>query len=155
MRVELDDHVLIVTPAVPPQPAHVGVTVTNDSAVIEGYTALIRGIDEKWVASEPATLSLFPDESGRIELLITFPREFPAGRHLLIVEVSSRVPGGQFVHEELHVVVEPFSDAALAFDPPVRSVRRRAEFGVAVSNKGNTRIEVALSARDARHATRN
>src|SRR4029077_10233554 len=136
------------------RPVQVGVAVTNTSQVIDGYTARILGVDGEWISCDPMTLSLFPDASGRIVLTITLPGAFPAGRHSLILEVAAVAARDERAHENLDLVVEPVTEASLSVVPPVRSARRRAVFGIAATNEGNTPIELGVAAGGAPPGTR-
>ena len=50
--------------------------------------------------SGPDQLALFPETSGRMQLRVTLPPEFPAGDHTVTVEVTSSVNGNDVAYAD-------------------------------------------------------
>src|SRR4051812_32569837 len=138
MRLELAERTLTLAPGVA---AEVELEVFNTGQVIDGVTARLIGVDDRWVTSQPAQLALFPDTSGRIVLRIALPPEYPAGTHQMTVEVASSVNGAEVQRAPLAVAVQPMARAAVAVVPGVVSGHRRGQFSILCDNEGNRPIE--------------
>ncbi|MDQ1395091.1 MAG: hypothetical protein QOG64_350 [Acidimicrobiaceae bacterium] len=145
MRVELLERSITVAHG---EAAELELEIYNTSEIIDGVSARIIGLDRDWVTSQPAQLALFPDSSGRMTLRIGVPPEFPAGTHTVTVEVTSSVVEGATVHEDLQLIVTPYTEASLLILPAVRSGHRKARFTVLCENTGNLPVELTLGASD-------
>ena len=145
MRVELGAASITVAPG---GAAELTVEVFNERTVIDGVTARVMGLDAQWVKARPGRLALFPDTAGTIELRLTVPEEFPAGTHVVAVEVTSSVDPLDVVVVPLELVVRPATDAFVVVEPGRLVARRDATFTATVENSGNTRLELALVASD-------
>jgi hypothetical protein len=122
--------------------------VTNTSAVIDGISARVLGVDAERVTSRPAVLSLFPDSSGDLTLSIDLPESYPAGTHPLTVALDSHTSGvTELVDVEL--TVAPLPRLEVRPRPAVVRTGRRAHFVLDVGNRGNVPLDVALTAADA------
>jgi hypothetical protein len=121
--------------------------ITNTSAVIDGISARVLGVDAERVTSRPGVLSLFPDSSGELTLSIDLPDSYPAGTHPLTVALDSHTSGStELVDIELSVA--PVPRLALKPRPPVVRTGRRAHFMLDVDNRGNVPLDVALTGAD-------
>jgi hypothetical protein len=149
MRVELADRVYEATPG---QSIEVELEVFNTQPVIDGITARVIGLDPNRVTSHPIQLALLPQTSGRLRLRAHIPPEFPAGRHLITVEVRSAVPDGGVERCDLELNVARAPRASLLADPRAVTSRRRAEFALLCDNVGNTPVVAALTASDPQRA---
>ncbi|HET9076673.1 MAG TPA: carboxypeptidase regulatory-like domain-containing protein [Acidimicrobiales bacterium] len=132
----------------PGQPAVAVVEVTNTLGVIDGVTATAHPGPGLHVGCAPSLLALFPDASGQLTLTLTVDRHFPAGDHLVTVEVSSSVEHAERVQLSLAVSVQPVEAATLTVDPPARRAHRAARYRVTCANDGNTTLDVQLAAAD-------
>ncbi|MGE3622226.1 MAG: hypothetical protein AB7L84_17375, partial [Acidimicrobiia bacterium] len=151
MRVEVR------TPAVRGLPGSTSVVeleVFNTSGVIAGVTARVLGLDASWVRVEPSPLALFPETSGTLRLHLDLPANMPAGTHVLTVEVSSNIDLADLETATFELAVEAIDLATVTLEPASATGRTRAEIGVVVDNRGNTPLEVALSASDPERALR-
>jgi hypothetical protein len=145
VRVELGAASITVAPG---GAVELTVEVFNERTVIDGVTARVMGLDAQWVKARPGRLALFPDTAGTIELRLTVPEEFPAGTHVVAVEVTSSVDPLDVVVVPLELVVRPATDAFVLLEPSRLVGRRHATFTATVENSGNTRLELALVASD-------
>ncbi|MBV9098769.1 MAG: carboxypeptidase regulatory-like domain-containing protein [Frankiaceae bacterium] len=122
--------------------------VTNTSAVIDGISARVLGVDAERVTSRPQVLSLFPDSSGQLTLSIELPESYPAGTHPLTVALDSHTSGAtELVDVEL--TVSPVPRLQIKPRPAVVRTGRRAHFVVDVGNHGNVPLDIALTGADA------
>ena len=151
MRAELRTPVVHTGPGVP---GVIEIEVFNTSDVIAGITAHVRGLDHSWVRSEPEQLALFPESSGLLLLHLDLPPEMPAGRHDLVVELLSSTDPTDTALVEVELVVSPVDLTVVTLEPASAVGRRRGELGVVVDNRGNTPVEVTLSASDPERALR-
>src|SRR6478736_5212276 len=145
MRVSSDTAVLDVRPG---DSADIGVDVVNTGAVIDGVTARVVGLPDHHVTSRPAVLPLFPDSAGRLTLTLDLPAGFPAGRHPVTVEVRSRQAETTPGYLDLDLVVPSVAGLGLSSRPQVIRAHRTAEYVLTVVNRGNTTLDVVLSATD-------
>ncbi len=149
MRISTDTAQLDLPPG---ESAELGVDVTNTTDLIEGVSARLIGLPAGHVTTHPTVLPLFPDSSGRLVLTLKLPTDFPAGRHPLSVEVSSRSVNGDPAYSDVDLVVPSRPALQLTATPKLIRSRRSARFVVALSNTGNVALEVALSATDPERA---
>lgn len=150
MRVTADTALLDVAPG---DSGEVTLEVVNTGEVIEGVTARVIGIPEQHVVARPAVLPLFPDASGRLTLTLGLPTTYPAGRHPLTVEVSSRSATGAPTHVDVDLNVPARPGLALAARPELVRARRRGRFVLEIVNQGNVALDVDLTAEEAERAT--
>ncbi|MFP4148431.1 MAG: carboxypeptidase regulatory-like domain-containing protein [Nitriliruptoraceae bacterium] len=135
--------------AVPGQPVQLTVQVHNTSEVIETIEVDLLALLPESVVQRPGVLTLFPDETARVDLEVVFHRTLPAGTHEGIVRVVGA--SGTTVPAELALTVAVPSTSAmqLEVEPPVRTGGKRASFDLQVRNTGNTPLDVVLQATDA------
>lgn len=146
MRVRTDTDLLDIAPG---DRADVVVDVINTGDVIDGVTARILGFPEEHVHSQPAMLPLFPESAGQLTLTLGLPQSFPAGRHPMTVEVNSRQQDVPPQYLDLDLVVPPVPGLTLTARPQVVRAVRSGRFVVTATNRGNTDLELVLTASDA------
>ena len=132
--------------------AQTQITVTNDGTVVDSYTLEVLGSAAAWCVCEPATLSLFPAQSGTAVLVATPPAGsgLAAGPMPFAVRIaSSEDPQGSIVEEGvidiggvgvIHAELSPRTGRARG--------KRRARHQIAVDNRGNTAVVVRLTGLD-------
>lgn len=145
MRVQADTRVIDITPG---GSADVNLDVVNTTAVIDGITARVIGLEPQHVTARPDSLSLFPDTSGRLTLTLGLPLQFPAGRHPVTVEVASSAGVAEPHHVDLDLVVPPHPALDVTVRPALLRARRKGNFAVHCVNRGNIPLELTLSAVD-------
>jgi hypothetical protein len=149
MRVELK------TPFVETRPretSRVVLTVQNTAEVIDDITVRVIGLDPTAVQADPARLPLFPGAEGTITLSITVPSAFPAGEHVLPIEVSSTTHPTEVAAVDLRLDVAVDDDVSIAVKPRTLTGGKRGEFEVLCTNRGNRAIELTLLAADNEYA---
>jgi len=134
---------------VPGQPVQLTVQIHNTSQVIETVELKLLSLLAETVVQRPGTLTLFPDETARVDLELTFHRTLHAGTHEGIVLVGGSSGTTQPAELELTVAVPTTSGMTVALEPPVRTGGRKGAFDIEVGNTGNTPLEVVLQATDA------
>lgn len=125
--------------AEPGRSATITITVRNTGTVVDRYTFEALGAAAAWVRFSPDSLSLFPDASGAVNIIIAPPREptVHAGPTPMAVRVtSSEDPDGSVV-EEGTVDVGAFSDITLELVPRVTRGRVMGRSQLAVDNRSN------------------
>ena len=88
--------------AEPGRTATITITVRNTGTVVDRYTFEALGAAEPWVTFSPDALSLFPEASGTVNVILAPPRQpnVPAGPTPLGVRItSSEDPAGSVVEE--------------------------------------------------------
>ena len=102
MHVDIEPRSLEMTPG---ESGGVTVRITNDSTVIDAFRVTVFGLDPEWVDTPTPRLSLFPTESGIVEITISLPDSFPAGYRELSIHVQSANDAGEFALASLSLVV--------------------------------------------------
>lgn len=145
MRVDVSPRQADITPG---RPQPVTITIANTSAVIGGYEIRVLGADPGWVRLEAHRLSLFPDESRAVQLVVTPPEGVPAGARRIAVQVRQLNPPEQSTIVELDLQVPSAPAMRLRADPVTVTAGRRAGYSVIVENTGNTVVNGRLSGED-------
>ncbi len=151
MRVELQ------TPSIEARPresAQASLRVQNTSGVIDEITVRAVGLDPSSVRCEPAALPLFPGADGVIDLTITLPVSYPAGDHVVTLELASTADPALVEQVDLQMQVAPHDDVSMSVRPRTITGGTRAEVAVVCRNDGNVPRELTLVASDAEHAVR-
>lgn len=116
------------------------VVVTNVSSVIDAYTVEVLGVDPDWVTTSADRLSLFPQESQHLDLAIQVPAGYPAADRTITVTVRSQNDLECFALAEVTLSIPPLPATAVTVDPSLVSGGSSAEFGLVVTNDGNTPV---------------
>jgi len=132
----------------PGRTATISVEVYNTGSVIDGVTARAVGIDPAWVELPIEIISLFPDTSERIDLQLTLPRTYPAGRHTIAIEIRSTIDASDASMDRVVLDVAPAEEARLEVTPRRVVGRKKTTLRAAVENRGNRQIELGITAAD-------
>ena len=139
-------------------PAHVAVrpgqrvvvelSLGNTSDLIDGFSVTVFGLDDGWRTVQPEQLSLFPGDTGIVAIEIHLPDGFPSGMRQLAVHVQSENDPTTFelVPVTLDVGAHPL--LSLAVDPSQVTGGSTAQFGLVVTNHGNSIVDVIPDALD-------
>ncbi|MEQ0563499.1 hypothetical protein ABJI51_30850 [Amycolatopsis sp. NEAU-NG30] len=136
--------------AEPGQETSCSVTVRNAGQVVDQFTIDVVGDASGWATAEPATINLMPGETGTVTVRFAPPRssDVPAGVIPFGVRVfSSEDPAGSVV-EEGTVELGAFTEVTAELVPSKVEGASKADFEVAVDNRGNRPVGVELSALD-------
>jgi hypothetical protein len=135
----------------PGRSATIAMTVRNNGTVVDRYTFEVLGAAAPWVTFAPNTLSLFPEASGTVNIILSPPRDptVLAGPMPLGVRVvSAEDPAGSVV-EEGTVNVGAFSDITVELVPRVARGRMVGRAQLAVDNRSNCPYRAELVGSDA------
>ncbi|MFN0095947.1 MAG: FHA domain-containing protein [Dehalococcoidia bacterium] len=134
----------IASPITPGTNAVTHVTVQNRSRIVDQVTLSTPDLPAGWATFQPATMSLLPDQSVEVPLVLAIPRApgTPAGQLAFTVRADSRQGHSQSAASGLQVL--PF-DAFTVSMEPAASDRR---FRIVAQNGGNTPQTFALSGVD-------
>jgi hypothetical protein len=127
------------------------ISVRNTSDIVEHYVIDVQGLPEgASVRSEPEVTKLRPGDTGSATLHLTIPAEPPAaaGRYVLGVVVHSRYHEEVSRCEELPLTIASVEKITVRVEPEVGTGGRFAQYGVEVTNDGNTPAAVRLTATD-------
>jgi centrosomal CEP192-like protein len=136
--------------AEPGQETSCSVTIRNAGQVVDQFAIDVVGDASGWATAEPATVNLLPGETGTVTVRFAPPRssEVLAGTIPFGVRVfSSEDPAGSVV-EEGTVEVGAFTDVTAEIVPAKVEASSKANFEVAVDNRGNRPVAVELSPLD-------
>ena len=134
----------------PGEAATCTVTIRNGGPVVDQFAVDVVGDASGWTTAEPPTVNVMPGETVSVAVRFAPPRSsaVPAGVVPFGVRVfSSEDPAGSVV-EEGTVHVEPFTDVTAEIVPSKAEGSRKADFEVAVDNRGNHPVDVELNALD-------
>jgi hypothetical protein len=125
-------------------------TVRNTGTVVDRFSFEALGSLAPWVTFAPTTLSLFPQASGIVNVILA-PRRDPtvtAGPVPLGIRLASSEDPGATVVEETTVHVAPFSDVTMELVPRVSRGRVTGRTQLAVDNRSNCTYRGELSGTD-------
>jgi hypothetical protein len=124
--------------------------IHNTAAIVEAYDVQVLGEAAEWTVAEPAAVSVYPGTEEYVSIRFRPPRSavLEAGdvRYGVRVTPTER-PDDQVVPEGV-VRVLPFLDTAAEIVPRTSRARLWARHEVAIDNRGNVPVEVAVSGSD-------
>jgi hypothetical protein len=134
----------------PGRSATIGMTVRNNGTVVDRYTFEALGAAAAWVTFAPNTLSLFPEASATVNIILSPPRDplVTAGPTPLGVRVVSAEDEAGSVVEEGTVNVGAFSDITVELVPRVARGRLVGRAQLAVDNRSNCRYRAEIVGSD-------
>ncbi|MFI7582789.1 hypothetical protein ACH9DO_03235 [Kocuria sp. M1N1S27] len=126
-------------------------SVRNDSEIVEDYALRVVGDLAEWATVEPTHVSVFPGHSATALVTLTPPRSsaVAAGEHPLGVHVRPVKRSENAAVPEGVVEVLPFFDTVAELSPQSTKSRKGGTYRVAVDNRGNAPVAVALAAKSA------
>lgn len=130
--------------------AIVEVRFRNTGRVVDEFRVQVVGDPAPWATAEPASVSLFPEAEGVARVRFAPPRlpGIPAGAAPFGIRVqSSEDPEGSTVEEGVLNVL-PFTATTAELVPKTSRGRTGASHDLAVDNRGNVRLNAALTAND-------
>ena len=135
---------------VPGQTGSCTVRIRNTGAVVDQFALTVLGQPSAWTTVVPATLSLFPNADGTIELHFAPPRApgVGAGPTPFGVRVVGSEDPDNPVVEEGEVDLLPFVDVTAKLTPRSVETKRKSKHDIVLDNKGNSPVAVRLSASD-------
>ncbi|MGW1766882.1 COG1470 family protein [Streptomyces sp. NPDC002073] len=135
----------------PGEEARIPLELRNSGNVVEHYAFEVLGPAARWSTVEPATLSLYPDTAGQVELVVTPPRDttVPPGELTYGVRVLPQEQPQHATVPEGVLHIRPYADFTAELTPRMGQGRTGAAFQVALDNRGNYPLAVALSGKDA------
>jgi type II secretory pathway pseudopilin PulG len=143
----LSASVLVVEPG---QETSCVVNIRNAGRVVDQFSVDVVGEAGGWVSAEPPTVNVIPGETATVTVRFAPPRSSAvvAGQIPFGIRVfSSEDPGGSVV-EEGTVEVLPFTEVTGEMVPAKVEASSKANFEVAVDNRGNHPVAVELSPSD-------
>ncbi len=130
--------------------AAVRIKIQNTGQVVDEFTFQVLGDAAAWATVAPATIPLFPGKEEIATVTFRPPRtaQVAAGPvHFGVRVVSREDPQGSVVEEGI-LTLGAFADTAAELVPKNSRGSRSAVHEVAVDNRGNGQMQVALSAAD-------
>lgn len=145
MHVDITPRRFELTPGVP-QAIHI--TISNTDTVIGGYAVRVLGADPSWVSMDAGDISLFPDESRLVTVMITLPAGMTAGERRLSVQVRELTPPEESTVEDIVFTVPEAAAVGLRVDPMAITAGRTARLNLLLDNTGNTTLHQRLHGQD-------
>ena len=140
MRVQIDPPRIELIEGMPLQ---LSVTVTNTGEVIGGYRLRILGADPSWVHLTSEEISLFPDTSQTVPIVVTVPRGLGAGDRRIAVQVRELTPPEAIAVAEVDLVVPAHSAVKMALSPMTVICGKTGRYSVMIENTGNVEMPVS------------
>ncbi|WP_344629974.1 hydrolytic protein [Streptomyces glaucosporus] len=124
-----------------------GVTVRNDSDIVEAYNLEVVGDCASWATVDPPRVSLYPGTSERVTIRLEPPRspEVRAGETPLGVRVLPAEHPESVRVLETTVHVEEFRELHTELAPGRRRGWLRGRYRLAVRNRGNSPVRVGFT----------
>jgi hypothetical protein len=135
----------------PGRSATTAVTIRNNGSVVDRFTFEALGPLAEWVTFSPDSLSLFPEASGTVNIVIAPPRSsaVAAGTVPYGVKVTSAEDPEGGTAEEGTIDVAPFSDVSLELLPRIVHGGRVGLARLAVDNRSNIPYDAEIAGADA------
>src|SRR5215218_6499753 len=129
--------------------------VRNQGSIVDNYQLRVEGMPDSWHSIYPDTVYLVPFGTGgtyeqEVEIHIHPPRAPEAVAKLwdLQVVAHSKAQGRTAATAPMGLVIEPYTETATTLRPQRGKGRRKAHYDVAVQNKANAPVLVALEGED-------
>ncbi|MGW0702233.1 COG1470 family protein [Streptomyces sp. NPDC002867] len=134
----------------PGEEARIPFEIRNGGNVVEAYSFEVLGPAADWSVVEPAALSLNPGTGGQVELVVRPPRDttVPPGELTYGVRVLPQEQPQYATVPEGVLHIRPYADFTAELTPRLGQGRTGARFQVALDNRGNYPLFVALSGKD-------
>lgn len=139
MKVDVTPPAIITAPG---RTVSFSVTVHNNSNVINAYRVAMLGVDPAWVTTDHDALSLFPDQTRSLNVTLSVPKDHPAGRRELAIQVTSLNDPNDFALTQVALEVQPVVAIAYDVEPSSSTGGRRTVYSVVIANTGNTSVEL-------------
>lgn len=119
-----------------------GLTVRNNSDVVEAYQFEVVGEVAQWTVVEPSELSVFPGTEQSVTVRFQSPRSWRVrpGEMPFAIRVLPTERPGDAVAPEGVLFVHAFTETTAEIIPRTSTGRRNARHEVAVDNRGNVPI---------------
>lgn len=130
--------------------------VRNQSGIVDNYELRVEGLPEDWWSIYPDTVYLVPFGTGgtyeqEVEIHLHPPRSPEAEAKLwqLKVVAQSKAHDRQAAEAPFVLAIQAYTETTTKVRPERAKGRRKAEYDVAVENKANAPVLVALEGSDA------
>jgi beta-lactam-binding protein with PASTA domain len=139
----------------PGQRDRVMALVRNQGSIVDNYQLRVEGMPDSWWSIYPDTVYLVPFGTGgtyeqEVEIHIHPPRAPEAVAKLweLQVVAHSKAQSRTAASAPFGLVIEPYTETSTNLRPQRAKGRRKAHYDVAVENKANAPVLVALEGED-------
>ena len=129
--------------------------VRNQGTIVDNYQLRVEGMPEDWYSIYPDTVYLVPFGTGgtyeqEVEIHIHPPRSPEAEAKLwdLLVVAHSKAQSRTAASAPFGLVIKPYTETSTSIRPQRAKGRRKAHYDVAVENKANAPVLVALEGED-------
>ena len=143
MKTDLQLSHLVVVPG---EQGRVLIEVTNNADVIDGVTAIVDGINQDWIRLDRPLISLFPDASDQLELVLDIPPDCPAGDYMVIVRIVSTIDADRQTVHDFWLTVTSVPALDITLTPSIVSGGSQALVEATITNTGNAIAEVSIDA---------
>lgn len=143
-------------PVLPGEEARITLELRNNGSIVEAYGFEVLGPAAGWTEVEPVTISLYPDSVGQVTLVARPPRDstVPPGDLAFGVRVLPQERPEFATVPEGVLRVLPYAQVSAELTPQMASGRGGSRYRVAIDNRGNHPVAVALAGTDRSQALR-
>ena len=139
----------------PGQRDRVMALIRNQGSIVDNYQLRVEGMPDDWWSIYPDTVYLVPFGTGgtyeqEVEVHIHPPRSPEAKAKLWELEVvaHSKAQSRTAASAPMGLVIQPYTETATVIRPQRAKGRRKAHYDVAVENKANAPVLIALEGED-------
>src|SRR6266536_2279842 len=135
--------------------AQLQVRIVNGTGIVDQFTVVVVGVDERLTPS-PEQVSLLPNRESTVQVTLAVPREQPppAGTRVIGVKVTSVADPSVASVEEVALTISAVPAATLSVEPQRVRGGRSGRFMVGVANRGNLTLRMGLRREDPEQAVR-
>ena len=145
----------LATAVEPGQRERVLALVRNQSGIVDNYQLRVDGLPEDWWSIYPDTVYLVPFGTGgtyeqEVEIHLHPPRTPDAEAKMWDLKIVAHSKANEVTAAAapLALVIKPYTETTTKVRPERAKGRRKANFDVAVENKANAPVLVALEGED-------
>lgn len=146
VNIRIDESMLILAPG---EPAGVEVWITNAGGVVDAFNLTVAGLDRSWYSLTGDAVSLFPNQSNGVTLVVQPPSTSGAlaGNYPFTVIVTSVDDPTESASASIVLQLKAVEDLALELSPQ-RVAGRKGLFNIELVNPGNRPYPLVLSLTD-------
>ena len=134
---------------VPGESATIGITVRNDSNVVDVLYIAVEGLDPSWYQLSVVQSSLFPGDQASGTLTITPPKtsDSVARNYPFSIKSTSQKDSTQSTSLPVQLEVGPFYSFEMNLHPQ-KATGARGSYKLGIKNTGNADLNIALEGQD-------
>lgn len=132
------------------EPATIFATVRNLGDIVDRFSIQVGGLDPSWFKLSATSVSLFPQDSGDVQIKFQVPRKegVKAGAYPFTIIATSESMAQEYTSVQGTLEVRPFAQFELDMRPTRATCRCKAYYRVILVNSGISDLSLNLKAVD-------